>query len=698
MRAMRRLWVHFGLCLLYVPMTAWATWPLAAHPANHVLDAVRKSPFGLLSQADVLLHVWVLAWDTAALTTRPTALFDANLFHPARWTLARSEHMLGDIPLFAPVYLLSGNPVLAHQVTTLLAYVLSAVAAYAAAWHCVRQREAAFVAGALFALNPWQLSALPQLQSVSTMYLPLVLLFGMRLLHDGGGKVALAFVGAMVMQALCSAYLAAVTVALAVALLAGGDRQRLGRYLAAVAVALLAALAAHLPSAVLGHAGGVPTAGTAVAEAFSAKPLASYVPWMGQPGGDRPFLSAPALVLAVIGTAAPAAIFGDDAPRIRKLRRATLAAMAAGYLLSLGPSLRLPGGGVVPLPFSLLARVPGLAALRAPRRFGILVSLAASMLAGLGTAAVSLATRRRLAGTLVAAGALAVLAADVARQSFPLRPIETNADVPAVYRWLAEHGAGEPVLELPVGVDSMDWGAMYTQSRYAYLSSFHWSPLLNGYTAYPPDSFYLTMAIARRLPDRHALQDLVDLTGLHWLVLHRALTDSATLQAWQRAEGLTAAGRWGDDALFQVTLPVVRDLRPKLAWPSVETSTLNGVPVRALLADGMQGALRDLDLPAPLRPGSTAQGWVTVENGSDEPWPGFRPAPDGLVQIGYRWRDLADRAVAAPVRLSRIPIDVTPGARVRVPFAVEAPRESGRYRLHVTLVQTGGSWFDEHGG
>src|SRR5919198_1827600 len=147
MRAMRRLWVHFGLCLLYVPMTAWATWPLAAHPANHVLDAVRKSPFGLLSQADVLLHVWVLAWDTAALTTRPTALFDANLFHPARWTLARSEHMLGDIPLFAPVYLLSGNPVLAHQVTTLLAYVLSAVAAYAAAWHCVRQREAAFVAG-----------------------------------------------------------------------------------------------------------------------------------------------------------------------------------------------------------------------------------------------------------------------------------------------------------------------------------------------------------------------------------------------------------------------------------------------------------------------------------------------------------------------------------------------------------------------
>ena len=125
-----RPWVHLCLCALYVPMTVWATWPVARHVADHVIDEVRPGqPLGWLAQADILLHTWILSWGTHALQTRPGDLFDANIFHPARWSLVRSEYELGDLLLFAPWYLLTGNPVLAHQSAMLSTYVLSAASA-----------------------------------------------------------------------------------------------------------------------------------------------------------------------------------------------------------------------------------------------------------------------------------------------------------------------------------------------------------------------------------------------------------------------------------------------------------------------------------------------------------------------------------------------------------------------------------------
>jgi hypothetical protein len=260
-------------------------------------------------------------------------------------------------------------------------------------------------------------------------------------------------------------------------------------------------------------------------------------------------------------------------------------------------------------------------------------------------------------------------------------------------------GGAEPVLELPVGVDSLDLGAMYLQSRYAYFSTYHWSPLLNGHAAYPPESFFFLMAIARRLPDPHALQDLVDLTGLRWIVLHGAASDPARAAGWLPAPpGLGEGERLGGDVLFRVVLQPRRDLRARLAWPSAEETTLSGLPVRPLADGAMRGTLRDLAVAAVEQRGLTYEGWVTVLNDGDATWPGFRPRAAGLVHVGYRWLDEAGRPIPTPPRLSRIPTDLAPNESVRVPFAVEPPTRPGMHRLHVTLVQEGGPWFDEHGG
>src|SRR5262249_58934559 len=101
---------------LYAAAAVAITWPLYRHPTTSVLDT--PSLYGesaVLIQRDINLTLWTLAWDAHALVTDPRHVFDANAFHPAPYSLALTEHMLGNVPLFGPVYWATGNPVLAHQ-------------------------------------------------------------------------------------------------------------------------------------------------------------------------------------------------------------------------------------------------------------------------------------------------------------------------------------------------------------------------------------------------------------------------------------------------------------------------------------------------------------------------------------------------------------------------------------------------------
>jgi len=185
------------------------TWPLYRHPTTRVLDA--KSLYGgaeFLVQRDINLTMWALAWDSHALVTDPLHLFDANAFYPARWTLALSEHMLGNAPLFAPVYLATGNPVLAHQTTLLLTFVIAglAMAAYVLYW--TEDRAAALAAGFLFAFAPYRFWQIGNVHVISIHWLPLVLLGIDAILDRRGGRAApLGLAGALVLSSFCSYYI-----------------------------------------------------------------------------------------------------------------------------------------------------------------------------------------------------------------------------------------------------------------------------------------------------------------------------------------------------------------------------------------------------------------------------------------------------------------------------------------------------------
>src|SRR5262245_46164978 len=116
------------IVLLYTAVARWLLSPAFVDPTRNVVD------MGVIN-GDLHLHMWILSWVWHALTTHPLGLVDANAFHPAVSVLALSEHMLGHLPIFGPVYAVSGNPVLAMQVDILSSFILSAAAMYALLRH-----------------------------------------------------------------------------------------------------------------------------------------------------------------------------------------------------------------------------------------------------------------------------------------------------------------------------------------------------------------------------------------------------------------------------------------------------------------------------------------------------------------------------------------------------------------------------------
>src|SRR5262249_52891000 len=157
---------------------------------------------------------WVLAWAAHALETDPAAVLHGNAFHPVPWSLALSEHMLGNQPLFAPVYLATGNPVLAYQWTLLASFVLAGLTMSAWGLHHTNDRAAAFVAGLLYAFAPFRMWQLGSLHVISTQWVPLVPL-GIDLALDGRGPLGATVLGlGLTLSTGCSYYTGYVAFAL----------------------------------------------------------------------------------------------------------------------------------------------------------------------------------------------------------------------------------------------------------------------------------------------------------------------------------------------------------------------------------------------------------------------------------------------------------------------------------------------------
>ena len=230
-----------GVVAAYTLLTLVATWPLAAHLRTHL-----PPPSHPTTHNDTLLLGWVLSWDVHRLVRDPLRLYEANLFHPLRHSLAYSEAMISEALLVLPLAPLTPDPTLLYNATLLATFVLGATGTFLLVRHLTQSVPAAFVAGLLFAFAPYRFWQLDRLNALCVHLTPFLFLALHRWLERGGRGRALLLALAFVLQALTSVYVAygtAILVAAWLALAWLGDAAARRRIAATVPVLALTMVA-----------------------------------------------------------------------------------------------------------------------------------------------------------------------------------------------------------------------------------------------------------------------------------------------------------------------------------------------------------------------------------------------------------------------------------------------------------------------
>jgi hypothetical protein len=182
-------------------------------------------------------------------------------------------------------------------------------------------------------------------------------------------------------------------------------------------------------------------------------------------------------------------------------------------------------------------------ALRAPARLGIFVVFSLAVLAGFGYT--FLASALRVRGRLIL---LSVLMTAVLAEYFTtLTLVRYPNAAPPVYVLLASQPAGV-VAEFPMPkVDRLP----EQDPKYAYLSIFHWKPLVNGYSGFFPPTYIRRLQDLRGFPEPFSLR-VLRREGVRYMVIHESGYGKdrdvyvRTLSMLQATEGVRHIGTFSD--------------------------------------------------------------------------------------------------------------------------------------------------------
>jgi hypothetical protein len=529
---------------------------------------------GTLDPIDGVLNTWIMAWGAKALVTDPAAIFQAPFFYPAAHALAFSENLIGNLPLFGPLYALSGDPFWATDAFTVLSVLLTGLATFGLAYHWTRSRIAALAAALFFALSPLRLSQVNHLQLFGIWWSPLALWMASRFLRHGRWKDAALMAGFLAAQFASSIYLGyflltflgsylLVRVLMERSLWRRDLAVKASVSFAAAGVVLLPIL---LPYLRLREAWGM---GRSLRDgtALGADVLSYLTAWPGSAlyGGwlravtplyAHEKMLFPGLVVLV---AALVACRWARRQRHERLAGEVLAMGGAGLIaavLSLGPTLQIAGKiTFIPLPYAaLFYLVPGFGAVRVPARFGLMVALALALLAGV-TALLALRrwgdTPRRRA---LIAGAILVLAlADTWTRPLTRHPSPQPTELDA---FLAKRAEG-PVITVPMPTYKNEAdGALEASRMISGLT--HGLPMVNGYSGFFPQSFLELARQLERGPDPRAL-DALAAVGVKTLVIRLDQMPSGLRERWAIDRKPAASGLvplWfeeGTSAVYHLT-------------------------------------------------------------------------------------------------------------------------------------------------
>ena len=485
-----------GAIAIYTLAAILLTWPLATALTTAI-------PWDM---GDPLLNSWIVAWSAdhiwGFLAGSPDALsgfWHANIFHPAPYALAYSEHLVAQAIQVLPISAATRNPVLCYNLLFLSTVVLSGLGMYLLVRDLTGDARVALVGGLFFACAPYRIGQYSHLQVLSSQWMPLALFAARRYFTTGRARWLAGAAALLVAQNLsCGYYLVfflpvfASYVAFRLLIEPRARTRRVAGQLAVAAVLVAAVTWPFVRPYVALRALEFPARSLAEVQAFSAD-VRSYLTahaaqWTWgwhmrayvRPEGELfPGLAVVALAAVALGGAARASwratrdlasrgwqrgaewvaaalalsaaavvvtvlLTGGVSVRVfdvrlraasvegalarlaafmallvavsRRIRVALRSAVAtetawfgmvlvAAVVLSFGPTLRTGGRMLVETaPYAWLYHaVPGVDGLRVPARFGMLVALCLSALAGLGLHRLVMRLRHRRTVLAIAA-------------------------------------------------------------------------------------------------------------------------------------------------------------------------------------------------------------------------------------------------------------------------------------------------------
>jgi len=553
----RPAWSGGAVLALFAGLSVAATWPLARGLGHDV-----PSDYG-----DPLFVAWAIAWvcrqTGLALTGHLDAIthfWNANQLYPEPAALALSDHFIAQAVPLAPVYWATHNALLVLGLAYLVAFTLNGFCAWLLTREITGSSAAGVLAGCTFAFNPFFLVyEVPHLQVLSAWGMPLAL-FGFRRYFERGRRQGLWWgaVGVVLLSLSSGYYLVMFPLFLALYVaweVTARGRWRDGRMWTAL-LGAGAGAALVLSPVLLAYIGARRRLGFSRTVDEAAQMSASIAGYLS---AVWPLM----IPFALAGLAVAFALAGRLGWTRRRLPLIGLAMVGGGlaFWLSLGPAPVVDGQGMPLLGLYrvMLDIVPGMTVLRVSSRFAVAFVLFLSIAAGLGASIV--AGRRRGRGVVLGLALVSVWLN--ALQEFPLdheSPSNVGVITPAayltpgpqppdVYRYLASLPGHVVIAELP-------FTDLWYNTRYLYFSTFHWHPLVNGFTSfYPPeyDERARWLVNPVRTPDE-AFEALASAGTTH-VVVHTGAWDEAyarQVEAWLLGRGARRHGTFDGAAVFEI--------------------------------------------------------------------------------------------------------------------------------------------------
>ena len=492
-----------GVALLFVALTAVMTWPQVSTLGTRVYDS-----------DDPLLSIWRVAWIAHILPTNPLDLFNGNIFYPEKRTLAYTDAVLLQGVAGAPLIWSGVSQITTYNLLLLLSIALSGWAMWRYALYLTGNFAAAILAGIVFAFVPYRFDHYHHLELQATIFLPLTLLYFDRAIDTGSRREAWFAMAALVAQVYSciyySVFLATAMVPIAALRLWWAAPAARATFIRAIVPAAIVALIAVSPYAV---AYGLNRASlgerldrdillySATLANYLATPDTNVVHgWWSRPLGQSERLLFPGVIAIALGSIGLLTI---DRRRI-----ALVVIGLSGFLLSLGLN--------TPLYDVLRLVVLPYRGLRAPARASILVFLALAALAAFGW---SRLVRNRPRPVTIAATVLMAALLLLEYRTRMDQWLTVPAQPPEVYRWLASQPRSV-VAEVPFARAH----ALHSISDglYMFNSTWHWQPIVNGYSGFFPKTFMELALNTEFFPDESSMHYLKR-RGVDLIVVHGSL-------------------------------------------------------------------------------------------------------------------------------------------------------------------------------